>query len=1063
MLSSEVKNGACADLLDTGERRGFFKKHPMGYLSFAFIIPVVIMYLIYLAMEIHPFGNGSVLVLDLNAQYVYFYEALRNFVYGDAGFLYSFCRGLGGEFLGIYAYYIASPFSYIVCLFPQSMMLDALLTIFLIKVGLCGVTFGFYLHKTGKSKSQIATVIFSCMYALTAYAVVQQHNSMWIDAVIWLPIITYGIEQLIKHGRFRSYVVFLALTLMSNYYIGYMVCIYCLAYFFFYYFAHNEEGRNNPRGERRHFIKSFSRFGLYSLLAAGIAAFMLLAAYYSLTFGKNEFSDPSWDFAFKFDLLDFLTKFLPGSYDTVRPEGLPFVYCGVLTLILVPVYFLSSKFKPREKVMSGALIAFFVLSFVITVTDLVWHGFQRPNWLNYRYSFMLCFFLLTLAAQAFSEIKSISSKAILAVCAAIAGFVVIVQYLDPSFTISGSERFYIKDLETVWMTLACVAAYLILICLLKVSRFKENLLIILAFVVAFELFGNGLSNVVALDRDVIYSKYDGYNDFISAYRPVVNNLLENDPSFYRMEKFTKTPNKNENLSFRKSNDNMALNIRGLTHSTSTLNSDTVRFLSRMGYSARSHWMTYLGGNVVNDSLLGMKYIISNDDYSAYYTKAYDVGAYDTWLNPYALSLAYGVDDRVKDIVSSDYYTPFEYLNALIGAMLGENGPAKIFVPLRIDSIKTGDYCKVMSHATYDYYEKLNDTNDAVVNYFFTPPAGSEVFFYLPYEKYENTFYWTQVALRVNDRPAGSFSVKDSNILSLGRFEAGQQAKLSMTIQTKEGKLFIKSDRYLLYYIDMAAFKNAMSRLSLVQYKIDDFTDSHFTGSITSERNAQMIQTTLAYDEGWRVYVDGKRVKTFETLDALVAFHIDDAGSHTLELRYMPDSYVLGGIITVASIIILIFLFVIHRALLIKPPRLAVSGDEGDDPLLLTGGVEEGVIADDAPDEDGSAHLEETVGAEEGGATGMSVGAEESGVAKDLIFVSDDNEEIIVRTADRAVALRLPSSEDGHDVKTDIELIDDAVVSTIRQGDNVSKITLRQDGGDVKITISSNNISAGGEK
>ena len=910
MLPTEQKNEAAAELLDAAERTGT-KKRQMGYLSLAFIIPVAIMYLIYVAMEIHPFGNGSVLVLDLNAQYVYFYEALRNFVYGDAGFLYSFCRGLGGEFLGIYAYYIASPFSYIVCLFPQSMILDALLVIFLLKTGLCGVTFGYYLHKTGKSKSKIATVIFSCMYALTAYAVVQQHNSMWIDAVIWLPLITYGIEQLIKHGRFRMYVAFLALTLMSNYYIGYMVCIYCLAYFFVYYFAHNEEGRNNPLGEKSHFIKSFFRFGIFSLLAAGIAAFIILAAYYSLTFGKNEFSDPSWAFEFKFNILNFLSKFLPGSYDTVRPEGLPFVYCGVLTLIMLPVYFLAPKIKPREKIMSGAFIAFFVLSFAISVADLVWHGFQRPNWLNYRYSFMLCFFLLTLAAQGFSEIKSVSSKAILAISAALAGLVVIIQQFNLSYKISGTEHYYIKDLETIWFSLACIAAYLVLICLFKVTKFKENITIILAFVVCFELFGNGLSNVVALDRDVIYSKYDGYNNFISAYRPTVENLRKQDDSFYRMEKTI----------IRKSNDNMALNIRGLTHSTSTLNSDTIAFLSRIGYSARSHWMSYLGGTVVNDSLLGMKYLITNDDYSAYYTEAYNVGAYKTWLNPYALSLAYGVENGVKDIASADYYTPFEYLNAVISAMVGED--LKVFVPIQVTSISDNGNFKATSHPRYEYYEKQDTTRDAVVYFKFFAPVDGEVFFYLPYENYDTTFYWTQVHLKANGRSVGSFSVKDSNIMSIGSFEKDEEVTLSMTLALD--KLYYKSGSYFLYYIDMATFKNVMSRLSQVQYNIEDFTDSHFNGSITTYRDAQMIQTTLAYDEGWRVYVDGKRVDTFETLDALVAFYIDTAGAHTLELRYMPDIYVLGGTITIVSILIALILFALHKKLLIKP-RLAVIGD-----------------------------------------------------------------------------------------------------------------------------------------
>ena len=134
--------------------RSFWNEY--GYLGFAFLIPVVLMFLLYVAMELHPFGDGSVLVLDLNAQYAFFYEALRAWVWGDGSLLYSFGRSLGGEFMGIYAYYIASPFSYIVALFPRDRMLEALLTIFLLKAGCCGATFGFYLHKTAAKKNKLS-------------------------------------------------------------------------------------------------------------------------------------------------------------------------------------------------------------------------------------------------------------------------------------------------------------------------------------------------------------------------------------------------------------------------------------------------------------------------------------------------------------------------------------------------------------------------------------------------------------------------------------------------------------------------------------------------------------------------------------------------------------------------------------------------------------------------------------------------------------------------------------------------------------------------------------------
>ena len=187
-----------------------------SYLFFCFLVPAVIMYLVYVAIGIHPFGDSSVLTLDLNAQYVYFHEAFRNTLTGNGNMLYSFFRNLGGEFMGIYAYYVASPFTYIVLLFPQNMMLDAILTIMILKVGMCGVTFGLFLHKHTKSVNKPIITCFAVMYALCSYAVTYQDNVMWMDALILLPLITYGIERLITHKKYMLFVISLSLAIMNN-------------------------------------------------------------------------------------------------------------------------------------------------------------------------------------------------------------------------------------------------------------------------------------------------------------------------------------------------------------------------------------------------------------------------------------------------------------------------------------------------------------------------------------------------------------------------------------------------------------------------------------------------------------------------------------------------------------------------------------------------------------------------------------------------------------------------------------------------------------------------------
>ena len=218
-------------------KNSIIKSNEHKHVLWAFLIPFGIMLGIYAALGTYPFGTSSVLVLDLNGQYVYFFEALRDAIYGEGSLIYSFSRAMGGEFLGMYAYYLASPLSYIVALFPKHMMLEALYLMLILKCGLSGATFCYYLSANKMTKNKAAQVMFSCMYALSAYGVVMQHNTMWFDNVILLPLVALGIEKVIKERKYKLFVISLALSVISNFYIGYMVCIFTFVYFFFYYFS----------------------------------------------------------------------------------------------------------------------------------------------------------------------------------------------------------------------------------------------------------------------------------------------------------------------------------------------------------------------------------------------------------------------------------------------------------------------------------------------------------------------------------------------------------------------------------------------------------------------------------------------------------------------------------------------------------------------------------------------------------------------------------------------------------------------------------------------------------
>ncbi|MBQ8275800.1 MAG: YfhO family protein, partial [Clostridia bacterium] len=177
-------------------------------------------------------------------------------------------------------------------------------------------------------------------------------------------------------------------------------------------------------------------------------------------------------------------------------------------------------------------------------------------------------------------------------------------------------------------------------------------------------------------------------------------------------------------------------------------------------------------------------------------------------------------------------------------------------------------------------------------------------FYLP------SRYPREVALKVNGSSLDTFYGNETTrIVSLGHFSAGQQVRITLTI--KQDNLYVLEDDTFFYSINMDTAAEAFARLAEGNYMIDaDYSESHFTGTISTTENASTVFTTIPYDEGWTVRLDGEKVETYKTLDALIAFDTTP-GTHTLELKYEPKAFTYGLAITVGSTIIFIALCIIE--------------------------------------------------------------------------------------------------------------------------------------------------------
>ena len=125
----------------------------------------------------------------------------------------------------------------------------------------------------------------------------------------------------------------------------------------------------------------------------------------------------------------------------------------------------------------------------------------------------------------------------------------------------------------------------------------------------------------------------------------------------------------------------------------------------------------------------------------------------------------------------------------------------------------------------------------------------------------------------------------------------------------------------LWYFTLDDYNDIFAQLkSEPQFEISESsTEDNLIGMISTKKENQTILTTIPYDKGWKVFVDGEAVEAYEALDALMAFEIKGEGEHLLELRYAPAEYVIGIAISIFGIIAFIAIcgadFILKKTLL----------------------------------------------------------------------------------------------------------------------------------------------------
>ena len=200
------------------------------WILFTFLISSVVISIIYILQKIAPYGNNSMLDVDFYHQYGPLLNELYDRIKSGETLLYSFNTGGGIPFYRNFLNYLSSPFNIVLFFFRKENIVMAFSIVIALKTIFSATFMSYYLKKTFK-KAGILTSIFGILYAFSGYFCAYYWNIMWLDGMVFLPIIMLGINKKIDEENPFTYVISLAIMLFANYFIGYMICIFSVFYF----------------------------------------------------------------------------------------------------------------------------------------------------------------------------------------------------------------------------------------------------------------------------------------------------------------------------------------------------------------------------------------------------------------------------------------------------------------------------------------------------------------------------------------------------------------------------------------------------------------------------------------------------------------------------------------------------------------------------------------------------------------------------------------------------------------------------------------------------------------
>ena len=851
-----------------------------GFTFLAFLILMIV-------KGFAPFGDSSMLYSDAYHQYYPFFVAFRRALRSGESLLYSWDVGLGMDYLGLIAYYLASPLNLLSVLLPEGWTLAYFSFLVPLKLSLASMFFALFLKKI-YGKEDLGLSLFGCFYGLCAWSLAYLWNIMWLDTFALLPLVMLGMVSLLTERKFLLYTLSLFLSILSNYYIGLFTCIFVLLSFFCY-----EICRWN--GFKKFFI-DLLLMGLFSALAICMTAALELPALAALQttqssvnsfpqgFRLNIADEDTWK-----GLLDAMRQVagnMNGGLEPSFKEGLPNLYCGLFANAFGILFFFHRNIRIRDKICCLLLLAFFNVSFIIRQQDYIWHGFHFTNMIPYRFSFLYSFVLLYMAYRAYLlkedfKVWQIIAAGVLAIglaaCSdsrldtmylAYNGAFLLLYLFVLLYPHLFKRPFVLEDEEEVADNPQTN--------MLHTSQYRSFLLIVIALELVLNLINFGAA--FPGTTTAFYPRGKEYSASMIRYM----HEREWGELFFRAE-----TTHSQTL-----NDGALNNYHGISTFTSSANVRVTEFMKRLGYGAKNTYNRYCyeESSPVADLFLGIKYMIERSNQveeNPYFQDLHSYGDVHLLKNTAYLPLGFLAEPELANLSFAGDDNNFTFQNQLFQTATGLEDYVWYHMYGNVLTITAAD-ATVSDMTPGGYCTYTTDSTGGRINYQYQVTMDGFMCVDLDLSERNDFTLW----LNGNELYSENYSLPQ--MLAVSQVKVGDVVDVALSCDAYEsGNMQISAA-----ILDETAFRKGYEVLNRSVLELTDFTTTRLTGKIQCDRDG-LLYTSIPQNGNWRVYVDGKAAETVLVGEAMTAVYLEE-GYHEVIFRYRNPAFTIGCLISLLS-------------------------------------------------------------------------------------------------------------------------------------------------------------------